>query len=68
MTKSATSGRVPGTDRMWINNTDILSFADVQTHAVDTASGLLLMISREVSIAFTGLMLSSFVADDFIFV
>jgi len=61
----ASTGR---TDRMWVINTDIHSFANVQTHAADTATGLVLTISLEDSITFTGLMLSSFVADDFIFV
>ncbi len=56
------------TDRVWITNTDIHSFADVLSHSVDSAAGVVFTISAQDSITFTGLTLNQFHSDDFIFV
>ena len=55
------------TDRVWITNTGIHSFADVLSHSTDTGAGLLFQITADDSIAFTSLKASQLVADDFIF-
>ena len=56
------------TDRVWITNTDIHSFADVLSHSVDSAAGVVFTISTQDSITFTGLTVAQLHADDFIFV
>ncbi|MGB9143217.1 MAG: calcium-binding protein, partial [Aestuariivirga sp.] len=55
------------TDRVWLTNTDIHSFADVQSHAVDTAGGVVLAVNGGDSITFTGITVAQLNADDFIF-
>jgi Ca2+-binding RTX toxin-like protein len=56
------------TDRVWITNTDIHSFADVLSHSVDSGAGVVFTITAQDSITFTGITLAQLVADDFIFV
>jgi Ca2+-binding RTX toxin-like protein len=56
------------TDRVWLTNTSIHTFADVLSHAVDSAAGVVFTVSATDSITFTGLTLSQLNADDFIFV
>jgi Ca2+-binding RTX toxin-like protein len=56
------------TDRAWITNTIVHSFADVAANGVDTAQGFVLTLSAHDTITFAGLNLSQFNADDFIFV
>ena len=55
------------TDRVWLTNTDIHSFSDVQSHVVDTAAGLVLTINGTDSITFTGITMAQLNVDDFIF-
>jgi Ca2+-binding RTX toxin-like protein len=56
------------TDRVWLTNTDLHSYADVLAHMTDTATGLVLSVNGGTdSITFTGIHLPQLNADDFIF-
>ncbi len=56
------------TDRIWITNTSIQSFADVLSHSVNSAGGVVFTVSAEDRITFSGITVAQLVADDFLFV
>ena len=56
------------TDRVQLVNTDLHSFADVLSHAVNSADGVVLSVDAGVDhITFTGVTLAQLNADDFLF-
>jgi Ca2+-binding RTX toxin-like protein len=56
------------TDRVQLLGTDLHSYADVLSHAVETANGVVLSVNGGLdTITFTGLHLNQFNADDFLF-
>lgn len=55
------------TDRLWLTNLGVTSFADVISHATDTAAGTMLDFGNQGSILFRNVTLASLNADDFIF-
>ncbi len=56
------------TDRVQLVNTDLHSFADILSHAVNSADGVVLSVDAGVDhITFTGVTLAQLNADDFLF-
>jgi Ca2+-binding RTX toxin-like protein len=56
------------TDRVQLIGTDLQSYADVLSHAVETSAGVVLTVNGGLdTITFTGLHLNQFQADDFLF-
>ncbi len=56
------------TDRVWITNTGIHSFADVLSHSINSFGGVVFTVSAEDRITFSGITVAQLVADDFLFV